>query len=63
MAGLNPHVNGYGVGTRITNARVLDFAMDIVEIEGEPLAKRGKDVGQQTSPQVRSMFPGQCRTS
>lgn len=45
MAGLNPHVDGYGVGTTITNARVLDFAMDIVEIEGEPVAKRGKMSG------------------
>ena len=24
----------------ITNAKVLDFAMDIVEIDGEPIAKR-----------------------
>jgi len=45
MAGLNPHVDGYGVGTTITNARVLDFALDIVEIEGVPLAKRGKMSG------------------
>lgn len=42
---LNPVVDGYGVGTTISNAPVLDFAMDIVEIEGEPIAKRGKPSG------------------
>jgi nicotinate phosphoribosyltransferase len=39
---LNPVVHGYGIGTSISNAPVMDFAMDIVEIEGKPLAKRGK---------------------
>ena len=39
---LNPVVDAYGVGTAITNARGIDFAMDIVEIDGKPIAKRGK---------------------
>lgn len=39
---LNPLVHGYGIGTSISNAPVVDFAMDIVEIEGSPTAKRGK---------------------
>lgn len=39
---LNPLVNGYGVGTWISAAPVIDFAMDLVEIDGEPTAKRGK---------------------
>lgn len=42
---LNGIVDGYGVGTSISNARVLDFAMDIVEIEKRPIAKRGKPSG------------------
>jgi nicotinate phosphoribosyltransferase len=42
---LNPLVDAYGVGTSISNARVIDLAMDIVEIEGKPLAKRGKMSG------------------
>ena len=42
---LNPVVDAYGVGTSITNARVIDFAMDIIEIDGEPFAKRGKMSG------------------
>ncbi|MFP4646842.1 MAG: nicotinate phosphoribosyltransferase [Candidatus Acetothermia bacterium] len=42
---LNPVADAYGVGTSISNARVVDFALDIVEIEGEPVAKRGKRSG------------------
>jgi nicotinate phosphoribosyltransferase len=39
---LNPVVDAYGVGTSIANAPVLNFALDIMEIEGRPAAKRGK---------------------
>ena len=39
---LNPVVHGYGIGTAISNAPVVDFAMDIVEVDGKPFAKRGK---------------------
>jgi nicotinate phosphoribosyltransferase len=39
---LNPMVDGYGVGTAIANAPVLNFALDIMEIEGRAMAKRGK---------------------
>lgn len=42
---LNPLVDGYGIGTSISNAPVVDFAMDIMEVEGVPLAKRGKHSG------------------
>jgi len=42
VSGLNPLVHGYGIGTAISNAPVVDFAMDIVEVDGKPLAKRGK---------------------
>jgi len=34
--------DGFGVGTSITNSPTIDFAMDIVELEGKPVAKRGK---------------------
>jgi nicotinate phosphoribosyltransferase len=49
-----PHLNevadAYGIGTAISNARVCDFAMDIVEVEQsdghwEPTAKRGTRSG------------------
>ncbi len=42
---LNPVVDGYGIGTSIANAPVVDFSMDIVEIDGKPVAKRGKASG------------------
>ncbi|HOO03809.1 MAG TPA: nicotinate phosphoribosyltransferase [Methanomassiliicoccales archaeon] len=37
--------NGFGVGTSISNAPTIDFAMDIVEKAGKPIAKRGKFAG------------------
>jgi nicotinate phosphoribosyltransferase len=39
---LNPVADGYGVGTWISGAPVVDFSMDLVEIDGKPVAKRGK---------------------
>jgi nicotinate phosphoribosyltransferase len=39
---LNPVVDAYGVGTSIANAPVLNFGLDIMEIEGRAMAKRGK---------------------
>ena len=38
-------IDAYGVGTAISNARVIDFALDIVEVGGTPFAKRGKESG------------------
>src|SRR6266550_2250786 len=34
--------DGFGVGTSLSNAPTIDFAMDIVAVEGKPAAKRGK---------------------
>lgn len=42
---LNPLCDGYGVGTSLSNARTINFAFDIVEIEGKPFTKRGKKSG------------------
>jgi nicotinate phosphoribosyltransferase len=33
---------GFGVGGHVSNADPVDFALDIVEVDGEPTAKRGK---------------------
>ncbi|MGZ0746571.1 nicotinate phosphoribosyltransferase [Haloparvum sp. AD34] len=35
-------VEGFGVGGAVANADPVDFALDIVEVDGEPAAKRGK---------------------
>jgi len=37
--------DAFGVGGAIANAPVIDFSMDIVEIEGRPTTKRGKRSG------------------
>lgn len=42
IPGLVPLVHGFGVGTSIANAPTVDFGLDIVEIEGRPVSKRGK---------------------
>ncbi len=38
-------VEAFGVGGAIANAPVIDFSLDIVEIEGTPVSKRGKKSG------------------
>lgn len=37
--------DGFGVGTSIANAPTINFAMDIVEMDGKPVAKKGKFSG------------------
>ena len=34
--------DGFGIGTSVSNAPSIDFAMDIVEADGKSVAKRGK---------------------
>ncbi len=41
----NSYADAYGVGTSISNAPVVDFSFDIVEVDGEARAKRGKMSG------------------
>lgn len=41
----NGLAGAYGIGTSISNAHVVDFAMDIVEVNGVPRSKRGKMSG------------------
>jgi nicotinate phosphoribosyltransferase len=42
LQALSDHVSGFGVGGFVSNADPVDFALDLVEVEGEPAAKRGK---------------------
>src|SRR5260370_1245202 len=39
--------DGFGVGTSVSNAPVVDFALDIIEKEGKPVAKRGRHGGRE----------------
>ncbi|MFD1599133.1 nicotinate phosphoribosyltransferase [Halobellus rarus] len=41
--------DGFGVGGHVSNADPVDFALDIVEVDGEPAAKRGKLTGAKQS--------------
>ncbi|MDY6794316.1 MAG: nicotinate phosphoribosyltransferase [Actinomycetota bacterium] len=41
----NPYADAYGVGTSISNAPVVDYSFDIVDVEGELRSKRGKMSG------------------
>ena len=34
--------DGFGVGSHITDADSVDFSLDIVAVDGEPISKRGK---------------------
>ncbi len=42
---LNKYADAYGVGTAISNAPVIDFSFDLVEVDNKPIAKRGKTSG------------------
>jgi nicotinate phosphoribosyltransferase len=66
----NPLADAYGVGTAISAAPVVDFSMDIIEIDGHPIAKRGKMSGSKSVLRCKECFntrvcpvkerPGRC---
>jgi nicotinate phosphoribosyltransferase len=66
----NPFADAYGVGTAISNAPVVDFSFDLVEIEGKPMAKRGKLSGSKQVYRCKNCYtlrflpegkdPGEC---
>jgi len=62
IALLNSVADAFGVGTYISNAPVIDFSLDIVEIDSKPLAKKGKRSGKKqlwqcSSCLTRSILP------
>ena len=42
IARLRDVADGFGVGSYVTDADPFDFALDLVEVDGKPAAKRGK---------------------
>jgi len=54
VAELKDVADAFGVGSSISNAPAVDFAMDIVEVEGKPIAKRGKLAGGKVVMRCRS---------
>ena len=45
---LRAYADGFGVGSYVSDADPLDFSLDIVEMAGEPAAKRGKLTGRKS---------------
>ena len=49
-------VDGFGVGTSVANAPTVDFSLDIAEVEGKPVAKRGKYSGRKQAYRCDGCF-------
>lgn len=49
-------VDSYGVGSYISGASPIDFTADIREIEGRPIAKRGRVPGVQRTPRLQQVM-------
>ena len=46
-------IAGFGVGSAISGAPPIDFTADLKEIDGKPIAKRGRTRGIQNNPRLR----------
>jgi nicotinate phosphoribosyltransferase len=49
----NAPVDGYGVGSAISGASAIDFTGDLKEIDGKPIAKRGRIPGITPNPRLK----------
>ncbi len=49
-------VDGFGVGSYITGAKPIDFTADLHEIEGKPIAKRGRIPGITPNPRLKRVI-------
>jgi nicotinate phosphoribosyltransferase len=49
-------VDGFGVGSYISGARPIDFTADLHEIEGKPIAKRGRIPGITHNPRLKQVL-------
>jgi nicotinate phosphoribosyltransferase len=49
-------VDGFGVGSYISGARPIDFTADLHEIEGKPIAKRGRTPGITPNPRLKRVM-------
>ena len=49
-------VDGFGVGSYITGAKPLDITADLHEIEGKPIAKRGRVPGITPNPRLKRIL-------
>ena len=49
-------VDGFGVGSYITGAKPIDFTADLHEVEGKPIAKRGRIPGITLNPRLKRIM-------
>ncbi len=49
-------VDGFGIGSYITSAKPIDFTADLHEIEGKPIAKRGRIPGITPNPRLKRVM-------
>ena len=49
-------VDGFGVGSYISGAKPIDFTADLHEIEGKPIAKRGRTPGITPNPRLKRVI-------
>ncbi len=49
-------VDGFGVGSYISGARPIDFTADLHEVDGKPIAKRGRTSGITHNPRLQRVF-------
>jgi nicotinate phosphoribosyltransferase len=49
-------VDGFGVGSYISRAKPIDFTADLHEVEGKPIAKRGRIPGITPNPRLRRIM-------
>ena len=49
-------VDGFGVGSYISDARPIDFTADLHEVDGRPVAKRGRTPGITPNPRLKRIL-------
>ncbi len=49
-------VDGFGVGSYISGAKPIDFTADLHEVEGKPIAKRGRTPGITPNPSLKRVM-------
>ncbi|MBA7570978.1 Peroxyureidoacrylate/ureidoacrylate amidohydrolase RutB [subsurface metagenome] len=49
-------VDGFGVGSYISGAKPIDFTADLHEVEGRPVAKRGRTPGITPNPRLKRVM-------
>jgi nicotinate phosphoribosyltransferase len=49
-------VDGFGVGSYISGAKPIDFTADLHEVEGKPVAKRGRMPGITANPRLKRVM-------